>query len=166
QVVLHALEPARELLGHVGLEQGEADRGVELVDGAVGLDAGMHLGDTAHVAEMRLAAVAELGVDAGEVYCHLLVAIGPAVAPAPIPGAFAAPMIGVPATGMQILRVIGYVPALHADWRSEGDGCRRAPGCARARGRGQAEGNGPRRARAERRGHRCARARRRVRAGG
>jgi len=73
QVVLHAGKPLRELLGHPGLKQRNSDRGVELVDGAVGLDARVHLGDTAHVAEVRLATVAELRVDAGEVDGHACV---------------------------------------------------------------------------------------------
>ena len=43
---------------------------VQLVDRAVGLHARMQLGDAAHVAEVGLAAVAELGVDAGQVDRH------------------------------------------------------------------------------------------------
>jgi hypothetical protein len=52
------------------LQQRDADRRVQLVDRAVGLHARMQLGDAAHVAEVRLAAVAELRVDAGQVDGH------------------------------------------------------------------------------------------------
>ena len=50
----------------------DAELGVELVHGAVGLDPRIGLRDAAHVAEVRLAPVAEAGVDACQIYRHSL----------------------------------------------------------------------------------------------
>jgi len=70
QVVLDAAQP-----GVVGLRQAadgqrDAELGVQLVGGAVRLDARMRLAHAAHVAQVGLAVVAELGVDAGEIDGH------------------------------------------------------------------------------------------------
>jgi hypothetical protein len=68
EVVLDSSQPVPLALGKLGVgRQRDPDLGVELVDRSVGLDAGVRLRDPAHVAEMRLAVVAEAGVYAGEV---------------------------------------------------------------------------------------------------
>ena len=64
------LQPRGVLLRQAVDRQRDADVGVELVDLAVGLDALVRLGHAAHVAEVRLAAVTELRVDAREVDGH------------------------------------------------------------------------------------------------
>ena len=63
----------------------DADLRVQLVDRAVGLDARMGLRHAAHVAQMRLAAVAELRVDAGQIH-HCGARTKGATSDQPIPG--------------------------------------------------------------------------------
>ncbi len=70
EVVLDAPQPLRVAVRQAVHGEGDADVGVELVDLAVGLDALVRLGDAAHVAEVRLATIAQLRVDAGEVDRH------------------------------------------------------------------------------------------------
>jgi hypothetical protein len=70
QVVLDPLQPRHEPLGQAARGERDAELRVELVDGPVRLDPGVRLGHAAHVAEVRLAAVAEPGVDAREVDGH------------------------------------------------------------------------------------------------
>ena len=135
----------RDVVRQPRLQQRHAQHRVQLVHRAVCLHAGVQLGDTAHVPEVRLAGVAELGVDAGEIDRHA-------------PSESRRWSIGVAR-----VRAIGYVPDLHAGWRSEGDCGGRAPGGARARGGRQAEGQRAGGSRAARRGRRRAAARRRVR---
>ena len=61
---------SRVALGEALGRQREADERVELVDVAVGLDARVGLGHPAHVAQVRLAAVAQARVDARQVDRH------------------------------------------------------------------------------------------------
>ena len=61
----------RRTLGQARRRQSQADLGVELVDRRLGLDARVRLRHPAHVAEVRLAAVAELRVDPCEVDRHV-----------------------------------------------------------------------------------------------
>ena len=70
EVVLDAAQPVGVLRRQALDGERQADLRVELVDRAVRLDARVGLRHPAHVAEVRLAAVAELGVDPGEVDRH------------------------------------------------------------------------------------------------
>ena len=70
EVVLHPAQPLGVLRGQVGQRERDAELRVELVDGAVGLDPRVGLGHPAHVPEVRLAVVAQAGVDAREVDGH------------------------------------------------------------------------------------------------
>ena len=70
EVVLDVAQPRRVGLGEPVDGERDADLRVQLVDGAVGLDARIGLRDAAHVAEVGLAVVAQAGVDAGEVDGH------------------------------------------------------------------------------------------------
>ena len=70
EVVLDPPQPLAVALRQVGHRERDADLRVELVDGAVGLDPRVRLGHPAHVAEMRLAVVAEARVDAGQIDGH------------------------------------------------------------------------------------------------
>jgi len=70
QLVLDAAQLVGMLGRQVGQREQDADVAVELVDRAIGLDPRMGLGHPAHVAQVRLALVAELRVDAGQVHRH------------------------------------------------------------------------------------------------
>src|SRR5690606_39933662 len=62
QLVLDVDEDVTHLIRQ-GLGQHQADAGIELIDRAIGLDAGIVLGDTRAVAKPRAAVIAGAGVD-------------------------------------------------------------------------------------------------------
>ena len=123
QVVLHPPEPAGEPLGHPGGEQRHADGRVQLVHRAIRLDPRMELRDTAHIAEVGLSAVSELGVDPGQVDGHRISSVAHRDGGHPWD---------------RIRSRTSY-----ADRSTEGDSGGRAQGCPGARGDRQAQGQGP-----------------------
>ena len=70
QVVLDFLELSRDRLGQPVDGEHHADAAVQLVDGAVGLDAVAVLSDAAAVAEAGGAGIAGAGVDLAEAVAH------------------------------------------------------------------------------------------------
>src|SRR5690606_2024407 len=69
QLVLDVDEDVTHLIRQ-GLGQHQADAGVELIDRAIGLDAGIVLGDTRAVAKPRAAVIAGAGVDLAQPMSH------------------------------------------------------------------------------------------------
>ncbi len=70
ELVLYAGNDVANRIGQSTHGDREAEQRVQLVYVTVRLDARVRLGHAAHIAEVGLTTVAELGVDAGEVHGH------------------------------------------------------------------------------------------------
>ena len=75
QVILDALQPGEKARRHVGDRERDSDLRVALIHRPVRLDPRVSLGDAAHVPEVRLARIAEAGVDARQVDRHRSVSL-------------------------------------------------------------------------------------------